>query len=176
MSENILKALMQLFAIIARPDSNEESRRPLVKMFLTQQLNIELVQEYLKVFDNYYHEHQTKANLKFQKRLAANSVRVLTICTLINKELTLQQKIVVLLRLLEFINSEGNASEQEFEFVKTVSESFFIPDEEYSRLTQFVMNKNSKSRIYPIFWSFIKTNPKKGISNTYPCQLWKRPS
>jgi ABC-type multidrug transport system ATPase subunit len=161
MSENILKALMQLFAIIARPDSNEESRRPLVKLFLTQQLNKELVQEYLILFDNFYHEHQTKANYKVQKRIAANSVRVLTICTLINKELSLQQKIVVLLRLLEFINSEGNASEQEFEFVKTVAETFFIPDEEYSRLIQFVLNKNNNIPDIPNILVIHNEKPEK---------------
>ncbi len=161
MSENILKALMQLFAIIARPDSNEDSRRPLVKLFLTQQLNKELVQEYLIVFDNYYHEHQTKANYKIQKRIAANSVKILTICTLINKELSLRQKIVVLLRLLEFINSEGNASEQEFEFVKTVAETFFIPEEEYTRLVQFVLNKNNNIPDIPNILIIHKDKPLK---------------
>ena len=131
---------MQLFAIIARPDSDEGSRRPLVKLFLNQQLNKELVHEYLIVFDNYYHEHQKRANYKRRKRIAASSVRVLTICTLINKELSLKQKIVVLIRLLEFINSEGKASEQEFEFVKTVAETFNIPKDEYDRLVGFILN------------------------------------
>ncbi|MCD4791976.1 MAG: ATP-binding cassette domain-containing protein [Bacteroidales bacterium] len=140
MSESILKALMQLFAIIARPDSDEGNRRPLVKLFLNQQLNKELVHEYLIVFDNYYHEHQKRANHKRRKRIAASSVRVLTICTLINKELSLKQKIVVLIRLLEFINSEGKASNQEFEFVKTVADTFHIPTNEYERLVGFILN------------------------------------
>ncbi|MCF6366810.1 MAG: ATP-binding cassette domain-containing protein [Bacteroidales bacterium] len=143
MSENILKALMQLFAIIARPNSDEESRRPLVKLFLNQQLNKELVQEYLIIFDNYYHDHQKKANRKRNKRIAASSVRILTICTLINKELTLKQKIVVVVRLLEFISSEGQATDQEFEFVKTVADTFHIPIDEYKRLEGFVLNKNN---------------------------------
>ncbi len=144
MSESILKALMQLFALIARPDSNEDSRRPLVKLFLNQQLNKELVQEYLIIFDNYYHLHQKKANKKRNKRIAASSVRILTICTLINKELTLKQKIVVVIRLLEFINSEGQASHQEFEFVKTVAETFYINHDEYKRLEGFVLNSKNK--------------------------------
>ncbi len=141
MSENILKALMQLFAIIARPNSDESSRRPLVKLFLNQQLNKELVSHYLIIFDNFYHEHQKKSQNKLAKRIASSSVRVLTICTIINKELTLKQKIIVLVRLLEFINSEGKASEQEYEFVKTVAETFYISDEEYERLKMFVLNK-----------------------------------
>ena len=47
MSERILKALMQLFAIIAKPDSNKDERRIVVGAFLKQQLNTELVNEYL---------------------------------------------------------------------------------------------------------------------------------
>ena len=144
MSESILKALMQLFALIARPDSNEATRRPLVKLFLNQQLNKELVQEYLIIFDNYYHLHQKKANKKRKKRIASSSVRILTICTLINKELTLKQKIIVVIRLLEFINSEGEVSDQELEFVKTVAETFYIEYDEYKRIKAFVLNSDNK--------------------------------
>jgi len=60
MSEKILKALMQLFAIIARPESSKADRRTVVESFLKRQLNIELVQEYLKVFDELYRIHQEK--------------------------------------------------------------------------------------------------------------------
>jgi len=166
MSESILKALMQLFALIARPDSNEDSRRPLVKLFLNQQLNKELVQEYLIIFDNYYHLHQKKANKRRNKRIAASSVRILTICTLINKELTLKQKIVVVIRLLEFINSEGQASDQEFEFVKTVAETFYISHEEYKRLESFVLNsKNSIPEIDNIL--IIHKNDPKNANAKY---------
>jgi hypothetical protein len=51
MSEKILKALMQLFAIIARPQSNDSDRRGVVEAFLKHQLNQELVKEYLGFFD-----------------------------------------------------------------------------------------------------------------------------
>ena len=52
MSEEILKALMQLFAIIAKQDEGvESSEREFVKNFLTQQLNDEAVPEYMALFD-----------------------------------------------------------------------------------------------------------------------------
>ena len=54
MSEKILKALMQLFAIIARPGSSANDRKIVVESFLKRQLNNELIREYLKVFDEYY--------------------------------------------------------------------------------------------------------------------------
>ncbi len=140
MSESILKALMQLFAIIAKPNSDEAERRTLVENFLQQQLNQDLVDEYLIVFDNYYHKNQKRNTNKRRKHIAASSVRVLTICTLINKELTLKQKSIVVLRLLEFINSEGKTTEQEFEFVLTVADTFNVPREEYEQFRALVFD------------------------------------
>ncbi|MBN2669686.1 MAG: ATP-binding cassette domain-containing protein [Bacteroidales bacterium] len=140
MSERILKALMQLFAVIARPESNYEDREEVVKQFLLQQLNIDLVKEYLGIFQEYYNQYQKRKSEKLRKSIALSSVKVLKICSDINVELTLKQKVIVLLRLLEFIkNDVGEVTEQELEFVYTVSDSFYIPEEEYVRLKAFVI-------------------------------------
>jgi hypothetical protein len=54
MSEEILKALMQLFAIIAKQDEGVVSNeREYVVNFLTQQLNDEAVKEYINLFDQH---------------------------------------------------------------------------------------------------------------------------
>ena len=68
MSEQILKALMQLFAIIARPDSSRSDRRTVVKAYLKKQLNHEIVQVYLKVFDEYYELHGWDIKTSYPKR------------------------------------------------------------------------------------------------------------
>ena len=140
MSERILKALMQLFAVIARPESNYEDREQVVRQFLLQQLNIDLVTEYLSIFHDYYQQYQKRKSKKLNKSISLSSVKVLKICSEINQELTLNQKIIVLLRLLEFIKDDvGEVTEQELEFVYTVSDSFYIPEEEYIRLKAFVI-------------------------------------
>ena len=147
MSERILKALMQLFAIIARPSSEREERKRVVESFLLHQLNRELVDEYLKVFDAYYYEYQEKqkSSKRRVKRIAVGSVKVLRICNDINRELHQQQKIVVLIRLLEFIKSdEAVITDQELVFVKTVSDQFNIPEDEYEHLKNFVLNSIEK--------------------------------
>ena len=102
MSEKILKALMQLFAIIARPDSSRSERQTVVESFLVRQLNQEIAQEYLKVFDEYYTLYQEKQSdsSKRIRRISSSSVRVLKICTAINEELAQPQKIIVLIQLL----------------------------------------------------------------------------
>ena len=106
MSENILRALMQLFAIIAKVDGVNVIGRSIVQSFLKQQLNQELVEQYLKVFDEDIEAiHKLSKGSDASKKLSLNSVKVLRICSEINKELTQAQKIVVLIRLIEFINS-----------------------------------------------------------------------
>lgn len=144
MSERILKALMQLFAIIAPPESNQTDRRSVVESFLKQLLNQELVKEYLKVFDEFYdvyQKKQTEESSKRKKSISLSSVKVLKICTAINEELTQKQKLVVIVRLLEFIKADfQEISDQELEFVETVADSFHIALEEYSRVKSFVLN------------------------------------
>lgn len=151
MSERILKALMHLFALIARPESNAEERKQVVGQFLKQQLNAKLVNDYLKVFDYYYKIYQEKQSKKKKraKSIAVSSVKILKICTEINHDLTLKQKIVVVYNLFEFIKADfEEVTEQELEFVQTVSETFHIPMDEYKRLNGFVLypfDKNPNS-------------------------------
>lgn len=150
MSEQILKALMQLFAIIARPHSNGSDRRTVVENFLRRQLNNDLVQEYLKVFDENYASHQQRLSesSRTQKRTSSSSVRVLLICTEINEELTQKQKILVLVQLLEFVKSDltdiENITEQELDFLITVAEVFKVPQDEFDLIYGFVLTPPDK--------------------------------
>jgi ABC-type multidrug transport system ATPase subunit len=131
---------MQMFAIIARVDGINDNGRLIVQSFLKQQLNQELVDQYLAIFDDFLEAHHqvTKKKDGTAKRTSLNSVKILKICTQINSELTQVQKVVVLIRLIEFINSNTEISEQEMEFVTTVTETFNIEDEEYKRCMSFI--------------------------------------
>jgi len=147
MSESILKALMRLFAIIADADIDNETEsdeiisekgKEIVASYLKQQLNQELVDQYIALFLSYVKEQKSK---KGKKRLSANSVKVLAICSRINDELRQEQKILVLLKLLEFINYNGVVTEYELEFVKTVAETFNIPANEYENCKALILDK-----------------------------------
>jgi len=140
MSERILRALMQMFAIIAKVDGINNTGRQIVQSFLKQQLNLEQVETYLKIFDEYLESHQNASKRKegAAKRTSLNSVKVLKICTQINQELEQPQKVIVLIRLLEFIYSSNAISEQEYEFVLTVADTFNIPNDEFILLKSFI--------------------------------------
>jgi len=172
MSEEILKALMQLFAIISRQGSDAGERRSIVESFLRRQLNQELVAVYLKAFDAYY-RHNMEEDAKVSKKervLAKRSVRVLKICTAINEELAQQQKIIVLFRLLEFIKSETQkATEQELEFIVTVADTFNIPEPDFELIRTFVLTDSNlpDNGDYLIVDSARDSAPGKYIKHIY---------
>ncbi len=133
---------MQMFAIIAKVDGINNTGRQIVQSFLKSQLNLEQVETYLKIFDEYLESHQNSSKKKegAAKRTSLNSVKILKICTQINQELEQPQKVIVLIRLLEFIHSSNEISEQENEFVLTVADTFNIPMEEFNVLTSFIVD------------------------------------
>lgn len=154
MSERILKALMQLFAIVAKIDVLKESdeivaaktSKNIVEILLKQDLNSELVVKYLKIFDQFINErHGTKrAKDSKKKRTSVNSVKVLRICTQINEELEQRQKIIVLIRILEFIFADDLHTKEELAFAETVADTFNVKNEEYQEILQFVESSIKK--------------------------------
>lgn len=145
MSEEILKALMQLFAIIAKQDGGlGASEREFVESFLKQQLNEEAVQEYLALFDSFVGPAGEESN---GKKLTAvkDSVRMLGICKKINKTLTQRQKVVVLVRLFELVNADRKFTEQRMAIINTVSEVFKLSAEEFTDIERFVVGTDLES-------------------------------
>ncbi|HAF31151.1 MAG TPA: ABC transporter [Bacteroidales bacterium] len=143
MSEEILKALMQLFAIIAKQDEGvESSEREFVKNFLTQQLNDEAVPEYMALFDEKADitDEKTEKNEEVKLTSVKDSVRILGICKKINKTLTQKQKIIVLVRLFELVNADRKFSEQRMAIIHTVSEVFKLTRDEFRGIETFVIH------------------------------------
>ncbi|MGM0376117.1 MAG: ATP-binding cassette domain-containing protein [Bacteroidota bacterium] len=145
MSEEILKALMQLFALVAVPDQEVGSRRRIVQNYLALHLNSQLIEEYLRLFDQHQQIYREKLREKGRtpKLHAASSVKVLRIATTINEELTHYQKIIVVIQLLDFLHSgDKGISEIEEEFALTIAETFKLKKEEYLSIKDFVVNES----------------------------------
>ena len=146
MSERILRALMQMFAIIAKVDGISNTGRSIVESFLKQQLNKEQVEKYLSIFDEFIEAQHAGSKKKdgSAKRTSLNSVKILKICTQINQELEQPQRVIVLIRLLEFIYSSNEISEQENEFLITVADTFNISIAEFDQLRAFIEDTAEK--------------------------------
>ncbi|MBK8498182.1 MAG: ATP-binding cassette domain-containing protein [Flavobacteriales bacterium] len=144
MSEKILKALLQLFAIIAKGDAVAEGARPenaaILERFLRKQFSPETAAAHMARYQAFVQAFHASggASRNGRKRTSLNSVKVLKICTQVNEELNQRQKFVVLIHLLEFIHADGSSTEQETEFVTTVAETFNIGQEDFVRCRVFV--------------------------------------
>ncbi|MEO7988582.1 MAG: ATP-binding cassette domain-containing protein [Chryseolinea sp.] len=150
MSEEILKALTQLFAIITKQDGGvTERERQFVINFFQTELDRDSIKEYIELYDQFSgygkaDEDDGKSKLTSVK----DSVKTLGICKKINKTLTQKQKVVVLIKLLELVSTDKNFSPQRMEIINTVSTVFNIDKDEYQLIESFVTTEDAKSLDY----------------------------
>lgn len=145
MSEEILNALIQLFAIIAKQDEGLHPKElEYVESFLTQQLGKESVEEYLVQFKKKATQEDKKKTRRTDKKLTlvSDSVRILGLCKKINKTLNRRQKVVVLVRLFEMVNSSRQFTTQRMAIINTVAEVFNISRDEYDEIHNFVISSS----------------------------------
>jgi ABC-type multidrug transport system ATPase subunit len=136
MSEEILHALMELFAIIIKQDGGvTEQEKAYVRRFLASQIGEEGGDEYYRFFLDVATVDQEEG----QKLTSVlDSVKVLKIGKKINQTLNQKQKIILIVRALELINTEYALTRQRLEIVKTLSDFFRISAAEYESIFQFV--------------------------------------
>ena len=140
MSEEILIALIRLFAIISKQDGGvTEGERDYVIAFFKQQLGHEDIQQYIDLYDKYtgYGQEQhgsTTTSLQ-------DSVQVLKISKKINQTLTQRQKIIAVIESIGLINSDGYSSELELKVLSTIAAVFNIAEETTKLFRQFVTSE-----------------------------------
>ena len=151
MIEPILKALIQLFALIGDVyDISEISsrERDIVKLFLSRQLNNDLVKKYMEMFDEYLIQYNSekidRGSIKDKKRTSLTAVKILGICEKINEELQQKQKFYVLVQLMDFILFGGEITDKELEFIETLSTALNIPQHEFRNIKSFILNSVSE--------------------------------
>ncbi len=139
MSEEILKALTRLFAIITKQDGGvTETERNFVISIFKEDLDQDSIKEYLALYDDFVgYGKEIEVTTKKKLTSVLDSVKTLAICRKINKTLTQKQKIVVLIKLLELVGSDRNFTSQRMEIINTVSEVFNINSDEYKLIEGF---------------------------------------
>lgn len=157
MSEEILKALTQLFAIITKQDGGvTEKERQFVIGFFQQELDQDSIKEYLELYDKFVGykkkvegeveekpaEGEEKPVKKRKLTSVRDSVKTLGLCKKINKTLTQKQKVVVLVKILELVRSDKNFTPQRMEIIDTISSVFNIVKDEYKLIESFVIQED----------------------------------
>lgn len=143
MSEKILEILMQLFAIIARPQADDTERRGVVESFLNRHISHELIKVYLAKYDEAYDEAKKRLErVSPKRREGAIAIRIWRLCVEINEQgrLDHEQRIFVVVQALEFCKSGGKEiCKMELDFIRTLAEGLNIKKEEYNLTELFVL-------------------------------------
>lgn len=148
MSESILNALIHLFAIVANVNIEGVTAkgRKIVEAYLSRYLTPELIDEYLRLFDNYlefYKRELDQDDVKDLKDSASLiSFQISNVCRQIKKGLLRNERVIVFLELLAFVYEDHILTEQESDFIKTVSRSFSLSDSEFTNLKSFIFEGN----------------------------------
>src|SRR5690606_14553588 len=143
MSEELLKAILQLFAIVAR-ERVTDAERTNIKEFLGLHLNREATNYYLKLFDEFaatshIDERQDLRNVdQDTQQFVDDWAKIMRIVKQVNQALTMQQKVVLIVKIIELVNADDDISERQANLVFYIGQSLKIPQSDIQALQSFV--------------------------------------
>jgi ABC transport system ATP-binding/permease protein len=146
MSEELLKAIIQLFAIVARERITEDERTN-IKEFLSLHLNREATSYYLKLFDEFCHAQE--AELRQDISLDADTqqfvddwAKIMQIVKKVNQALTMQQKLVLIVKIIELVSADSEISDRQGNLIFYIGQALKIPQADVHALQQFVAGQD----------------------------------
>src|SRR5687768_11549607 len=139
MSEELLKAIIQLFAIVARERITEDERTN-IKEFLSLHLNREATGYYLKLFDEFAlaQEAETRQDLSSldpdTQQFVDDWAKIMQIVKKVNQALTMQQKLVLIVKIIELVSSESTISDRQGNLIFYIGQALRIPQSDVHAL------------------------------------------
>jgi ABC-type multidrug transport system ATPase subunit len=145
MNSSILQALLKLFAIIS--GDNKTNGSEVVSLFLGNRLSQQQIQDFLEDYKKYVAlYHKPKANV--EKHTSMTSVKVLRLCEEIHTSLNHHERYLVFVRLVEFVFTNKERTQQDLEFLYTVSDAFHIDEKTRLAIIHFVHSKEIETSDY----------------------------
>ncbi len=137
MSEILLEALMQLFALLTDVKEEEVSGEARLKVedYLSRQFNSEYVKKHLERYDHFlakFHKNTySRDSHAREKQSSYNMNKLLAISDQLNSEMEQEAKVLLISLLLNFIQKADEISEDEERFVDTLAENIKIDPNDY---------------------------------------------
>ena len=130
MSDRLLKAILKLLVIVAREDQVTQAERSSILNFLEENISKEEANKYLEYFDSLINGEESNTRAEYKE--------IITISNAVSKELSKEQKLVLLIRLIELIFADGKITSREKEFLYIISTSFNFKEKVIDSLMEFV--------------------------------------
>lgn len=147
MSEELLKAIIQLFAIVARERITEDERNN-IKEFLGLHLNRDSTKYYLNLFDDFCKNHKIESTQDLSSldpetiRFVDDWARIMQISKQVNQALTMQQKLVLIIKIIELVFADWEISERQENLIFYIGQALKIPRKDLDALRNFVTGQD----------------------------------
>ena len=152
MSEPILMALLQLFAIVAASAGKQvtENARKILESYLDQHLNAQELEEYLKLFDELLLFHPPEEGMNPDGEILEKTK---AICNRVRKQLTSRDRQIVFIKFLEFLDAlsrekDGRPATPDrrfLEYLEVFKAAFNPPGQEFDNAIAFVTDPTGPS-------------------------------
>jgi ABC transport system ATP-binding/permease protein len=147
MSEELLRAVIQLFAIVARERITDDERAN-IKEFLGLHLNREAVPAYIKLFDELSHSQKTETSQELlnvdedTQQFVEDWAKIMQIAKKVNQALTMQQKLVLVMKMIELVYADFEISERQGNLIFYVGQALKIPQGDIHEVKNFVIGQD----------------------------------
>jgi ABC transport system ATP-binding/permease protein len=147
MSEELLKAVIQLFAIVARERITDDERNN-IKEFLGMHLNRDATKYYLNLFDEFCKNENIDSGRDLVTldpdtvQFVDDWAKIMQISKQVNQALTMQQKLVLIIKIIELVHSDGEISERQENLIFYIGQALKIPHADVEALRQFVAGQD----------------------------------
>ncbi len=147
MSEELLKAIIQLFAIVARERITEKERTN-VKEFLSLHLNRDATAYYLKLFDDLSRSHKIETAQDLSsldeetQQFVDDWARIMQIVKQVNQALTMQQKMVLVVKIIELVHADREISDRQGNLIFYIGQALKIPKPDMQAIRNFVTGED----------------------------------
>lgn len=147
MSEELLKAIIQLFAIVAKERITDDERNN-IKDFLSLHLSQEAIRYHLNLFDEYV---KTSSKVpagdlgtldEETQQFVDDWARIMQIAKKVNQALTMQQKAVLVVKIIELVFADGHISERQGNLIFYIGEALKIPLKDLQAMRTFVIGQD----------------------------------
>ncbi len=143
MSEELLKAIIQFFAIVAKERITEDERS-IIKEFLSLHLNQDGLRYYLSLFDDFCKSNKPASNQltnvdEATQEFVDDWAQIIQIARKVNQALTMQQKAVLVIKIIELVFAGDDLSERQSNLIFYIGEALKIPSKDFRAMRAFVL-------------------------------------
>src|SRR5258708_15820247 len=138
MSEPVLKAIMRLFALVAKEDKVTQQERDHIQVFLADHLNQKAVNAHLQLFDDYSNAYSGTTSV------AKEQETIKRICSEINLEIAQKQRLVIIVELMTIILADGTISEREDLLAQAIGKALNVSQQDIELIKLFIKGRSSQ--------------------------------